>query len=100
MPPVAFLCPFGTSTVNQHLAHDVRCDAQKVRPIPKCEALAVEQAEVGFVHQRAGFRSAIKAVMPHLNLSHAAQFAVNQGSELGKGGFVSLANSRKQFGNI
>src|SRR5208283_2441692 len=82
--------------VHQDSPHQLRRNGEKMGAILPLHALVVDQASVGFIHQRGCLEAVARALALHVAARQAAEFVVNDGGEFFQGAWVSSAPSAEQ----
>src|SRR5262249_2191812 len=78
----AFLGPMMAREVHEDLPHELRCHPEKMRAIfPSWHAL-LRESHPGFVDERCGLQSVVRALAAHVGSSQIVQFPINEGREL------------------
>jgi hypothetical protein len=82
--------------VDKNAAHHLCGDSEEVRAILPVHAIAVREAQVGFVHQGGGLQDVPGALPAHGVAGEAAKLFINEGSELFERGFIAVRPGAQQ----
>ena len=73
----AFYGTCGARVIHQNVAHHIRRDGEKVRPVLPTNAVHLNQPEEHFVNQGCGLQRVAYALLVHVDARHPAQFHIH-----------------------
>jgi hypothetical protein len=68
----------GARAIDEHAAHHPRGDGQELRPVLPVHAPLIDEAHVGFVHERGGLQRMSGPLPPQVRGGAAAQLGIDQ----------------------
>ena len=85
--------------IDENAPHDIRSNAEKVRPIFPRHSLLAEEAQVGLVDERSGLQRMIAAFAREKTRGQIAQFTVHCARQGFAGVAIAGLREREEFGN-
>jgi hypothetical protein len=86
----------GPRDVNEDASHELRANGEEVNPVLPIELPALEQAQIGFIHQGRSLKHVTGSLVGHVTPGDSAQLVIDERRQPFQGLFIPRTPSAQQ----